>query len=154
QALPARIVFFLLSLVQGCNFILLFLLARRTLRLPETAGGAAWAAAIAITGMIGAGHIGLIGTTFYDNVLSLFVLGALLMVISSADLLTAGPMKAALARVFAAGVLVGFAVGLKLPSQIFAVGVCFGLLFIPGDVLRRFWLSFVCGLGIIAGFAV
>ncbi len=154
QALPARIVFFLLSLVQGCNFILLFLLARRTLRLPETAAGAAWAAAIAITGMIGAGHIGLIGTTFYDNVLSLFVLGAMLMVISSADLLTVGPMKAALARVFAAGVLVGFAVGLKLPSQIFAVGVCFGLLFIPGDVLRRFWLSFVCGLGIIAGFAV
>lgn len=154
QALPARVVFFLLSLVQGCNFILLFLLSRRALRLPETVVGYSVAAAIAITGLIGAGHIGMIGATFYDNVLSLFVLGAMLMIVSAADLLTSGPMKAALARVFTTGLLVGLAVGLKLPSQIFAVGVCFGLLFIPGAFMRRFWLSFVCGLGIIAGFAI
>jgi hypothetical protein len=49
---------------------------------------------------------------------------------------------------------VGLGVGLKLPTQIFAVGVCFGLLFVPGPFARRFFLSFVCGLGIIAGFAV
>lgn len=154
QALPARSLSFLLGLVQGCNFILLFFLARRSLNLPEGARGMLAAAAIAIVGLVGGGHIGMIGTTFYDNILSLFVLGALLVVISAADLLVAGPMKAALPRVAVAGAIVGLAVGFKLPSQVFAVGICFGLLFIPGPFLRRFWLSFVCGLGVIAGFLV
>ncbi len=154
QAFPARILSFLLGLIQGCNFIPLFLLARRTLALPAGATGVLAAAAIALVGLVGAGHIPMIGTTFYDNILSLLVLGAILIVVNAADLLTAGPMRKALARVFAAGALVGLAVGFKLPSQVFAVGVCFGLLFIPGAFMRRFWLSFVCGLGIIAGFLV
>lgn len=154
QVLPARILAFLLGLIQGCNFIPLFFLARRTITLPATVGGVLAAAAIAIVGLVGAGHIGLIGTTFYDNILSLFVLGAMMMIVGAPDLLTAGPLKKALAHVFVAGALVGLAVGLKLPSQVFAVGVCFALLFIPGPFLRRFWLSFVSGLGIIAGFAL
>lgn len=154
QVLPARLLSFLLGLIQGCNFIPLFLLARRTLSLSEGLTAVAAAAGIALVGLVGAGHIGLIGTTFYDNVLSLFVLSAILMVVSAPELLTSGPMKRALMHVFWAGGLVGLAVGLKLPSQVFAVGVCFGLLFIPGAFLRRLWLSFVCGLGIIAGFAV
>ena len=154
QALPARVLSFLLGLIQGCNFILLFLLARRSLKLPGGARGMLAAAAIAIVGLVGGGHIGMIGATFYDNILSLFVLGALLVVISAADLLVAGPMKAALLRAAVAGALAGLAVGFKLPSQVFAVGICFGLLFIPGPFLRRFWLSFVCGLGVIAGFLI
>lgn len=154
QELPARVLSFLLGLIQGCNFILLFLLTRWTLKLPGGATGVLAAAAIAFVGMVGAGHLNLIGTTFYDNVLSLFVLGALCVIIAAAHLLSHGPMDRALARVFVAGVLVGLAVGLKLPSQVFAVGVCFGLLFIPGPFLRRFSLSFVCGLGIIVGFLV
>lgn len=154
QVLPARVLSFLLGLVQGCNFILLFFLARRTVRLGTGLPGVFAAAAIGIAGLLGAGHLGLIGTTFYDNVLSLFVLGAMLMIVGADGLLTAGPMKRALAHVFTAGILVGFAVGLKLPSQVFAVGVCFGLLFIPGPFMRRFRLSFVSGLGIVTGFAV
>jgi hypothetical protein len=154
QAFPARILAFVLGLIQGCNFILLFFLARRTLTLKSDAAGILAAAAIALVGLVGAGHIPMIGTTFYDNILSLLVLGAMLTVVSAADLLTAGPMRAALVRVFVAGVLVGLAVGFKLPSQVFAVGVCFGLLFIPGALMRRFWLSFSCGLGVISGFLV
>lgn len=154
QVLPARVLSFLLGLVQGCNFIPLFFLARRALKLPDGLSGVCAAAFIAFVGLVGAGHIGMIGATFYDNVLSLFVLGAMLMMVGAPDLLTAGPMKKALTHVFIAGALVGLAVGLKLPSQVFAVGVCFGLLFIPGPFMRRFWLSFVSGLGIIAGFAV
>lgn len=154
QVLPARILAFLLGLVQGCNFILLFFLARRTLKLPDTLRGVLAAAAIAVVGLVGAGHIGMIGATFYDNVLSLLVLGALLMIVSAPDLVQRGPMKAALRYVFGAGVLVGLAVGFKLPSQVFAVGICFGLFVIPGPFMRRFWLSFVNGLGVIAGFAV
>jgi len=154
QALPARVLSFILGLIQGCNFIPLFLLARQTLKRPEGTRGDAGAAAIAIAGLIGAGNLGMVGTTFYDNILSLFVLCALLMVVNARAMLTQGPLKPALARVFCAGAVVGLAVGLKLPSQIFAIGVCFGLLFVPGAFIRRFWLSFVCGLGVIAGFLV
>lgn len=154
QVLPARPVAFLLGLIQGCNFILLYHLARRALPLAGTGRGVAAAAAVALVGMVGAGHAGLVGATFYDNILSLFFLGALLMVVRAAPAIQEGPLRAALARVAAAGAVVGLAVGLKLPAQVFAVGVCFGLLFVPGQFLRRFWLSFVCGLGVIAGFAL
>lgn len=154
QVLPARILSFILGLIQGCNFIVLFFLARRTLKLPEGVKGVLAAAAIAVIGLVGAGHIGMIGATFYDNILSLLILGSLLMIVSAADLFLAGPMKPALLRAAAAGALVGLAVGFKLPSQVFAVGICFGLLFIPGPFMRRFWLSFVCGLGVIGGFLV
>jgi hypothetical protein len=117
-------------------------------------GKIAAAAAIAFVGMVGAGNLAQLGAAFYDNILSLFVFGAILVVVSNKELLLRGPFPRALACVAFAGLLVGFSVGLKLPMQIFAVGVCFGLLFIPGPFVRRFFLSFICGLGIIAGFAV
>jgi len=153
-AWPAKVVGFLLGAVQGCNFILLYLLAARTLRLPDPRHRVAVAAIVAFVGMIGGGHMGLLGTTFYDNVVSLFVFAAMAVVLYSADILQVGSWHQALRRAAFAGLLVGIGVGLKLPTQIFAVGICFGLLFIPGPFARRFALSFVCGLGIIAGFAV
>jgi len=152
QMLPARMVAFLLGVIQGCNFVLLFALARRALVFPGPRQAVLAPAAIALVGMVGAGHLGMLGATFYDNILSLFFLGALVMILRKRDLLLSGPMPAALKHVAVAGAVVGLAVGLKLPAQVFAVGVCFGLLLVPGPFLRRFWLSFVCGLGVIAGF--
>jgi len=152
--LPARGAGFVMGVLQGCNFILLYMLAAKSLRLGSDKRQAAAALAIALVGMIGGGHIALVGTTFYDNIVSLFVLGALLVVIANADLLQRGALTRAFVPVAVAGFLVGLGVGLKLPTQIFAIGICFGLLFIPGPFWRRFWLSFVCGLGVIAGFAL
>jgi hypothetical protein len=151
NALPARIFGFLLGALQGCNFILLYLLASRTLRLGDTRLQVLAAAIIAFIGMIGGGHLSQVGAIFYDNIVSLFVFGAMVVILTSADTLLHGAWLRALSRAVLAGLLVGFGVGLKLPTQIFAVGVCFGLLFIPGPFWRRLFLSFVCGLGVITG---
>ncbi len=153
-AMPAKPFGFLLGVLQGCNFILLYLLASRTLRLSDPRLQVLAAALVAFVGLIGGGHLSLVGAIFYDNIVSLFVFGAMVVILRSAAVLQHGSWPKALSRAALAGLLVGFAVGLKLPTQIFAVGVCFGLLFIPGPFLRRFLLSFVCGLGIIAGFAL
>jgi len=154
NAWPARVFGFLLGALQGCNFILVYMLASSTLRFSDQRLQVLGAALVAFVGVIGGGHLGLVGTTFYDNVVSLFVFAALAVVLGSAAILQHGAWRAALARAVLAGLLVGLGVGLKLPTQIFAVGVCFGLLFIPGPFWRRFLLSFVCGLGVIAGFFV
>ncbi len=154
KALPARLFSFLLGVLQGCNFILLYLIAARTLRLADERLHVLACASIAAVGVVGAGNLALVGAIFYDNVISLFVLGAILVVIGNAARLEDGPWPPALRAVVLAGFLVGCAVGLKLPSQMYAVGVCFALLFVPGPFLRRFTLSFVCGLGVIAGFTL
>jgi hypothetical protein len=154
NALPARVFSFLLGALQGCNFILLYLIAARTLRLADERLHVLACALIAAVGVIGAGNLALVGAVFYDNVISLFVFGAVLVILMRAERLEAGPWPPALRAVLLAGFLVGCAVGLKLPSQMYAVGVCFALLFVPGPFWRRFTLSFVCGLGVIAGFAL
>lgn len=153
-AIPARLFGFFLGVLQGGNFILLYLLASAVLRFGGERLQVLGCAVIALAGVIGGGHLGLVGTLFYDNVISLLVLAAILVIASSAAVLQHGPWRAALPRAALAGVLVGLGVGLKLPTQIFAVGICFGLLFVPGPPVRRLVLAFFCGLGIVAGFAV
>ena len=154
SVLPAWIFSFLLGALHGCNFILLYMLASLTLRRGDARLQILACALIAFVGVTGGGHLAMVGALFYDNVVSLFVFAALIVVVRAAAVFDHGPLPAALRRAALAGFLVGCGVGLKLPTQIFAVGVCFGLLFIPGPIKRRFVLSFVCGLGIIAGFAL
>ncbi|MDE1149515.1 MAG: hypothetical protein PW843_23420 [Azospirillaceae bacterium] len=155
QVLPARVVEFLLGSIQGANLVVLYGLAwaaqgnlvperRRTLV----------ALAAAVCGMVGGGQVGLLGTTFYDNVISLFVLGGIWVAIGgdgAAWGLLAGP---AFRRVALAGLLVGSGVGLKQPTIAFAVGTCAAFLLAGGTVWRRLFLAFFFGLGVLAGMAI
>ena len=68
---PARLVGFLLGMVQGLNGVLLFALAYRLLRLENPLYRTLAAIAIAIVGLLGGGTLAELGTTFYDNVISL-----------------------------------------------------------------------------------
>ena len=91
KAFPARLFSFLLCVLQGCNFILLYLIAARTLRLADERLHVLACAAFAAVGVVGAGNLALVGGIFYDNVISLFVLGAILVVLANAKHLEAGP---------------------------------------------------------------
>lgn len=143
--LPARGIAFILGVVQGLNFILLYALALRVFApIPEVRRRAA-ALLTALCGVTGAGSLSQLGATFYDNVLSLSVLGSTLIVVSGA------PRPG---RMLAAGALMGLGVGLKLPMAVFAVGLCIALLFVGGDFRQRLIQAFVFGLGVLAGFAV
>ena len=156
QILPARGVSYILSVVQGLNVVPLFGLAFVVLA-PLAANAklrTLVALALAIVGFCGAGQLGLLGATFYDNVISLFVLGAAWLVVAKADIVWQGRAAAAYGIVFLGGLLVGSAVGLKQPTLPFAVGTCFAFLFVGGTLWRRFFLSFFFGIGVIAGMAI
>src|SRR5215472_8436636 len=120
-----------LGAVQGLNVIPLYILARETLALEEKKLAAG---ALALLGTSGALTVSLYGTTYYDNVMSVFVLSALALVVVKRETLRQGPLLTAALIAGMAGVLCGMAVGLKLPEAPFALGFAAALLVLGGDV--------------------
>lgn len=154
QFLPGRAVSFILSWVQGLNLLPLTGLAWLLLPGLRARSRALAAVALALVCFLGAGQMGLLGTTFYDNVISLFVLGSAWLVAARAGDVWDGPANRAFAIVFIAGLLVGSAVGLKQPTLPYAVGLCFAFLAVAGGFWRRMFLSFFFGIGVITGMAL
>lgn len=154
EALPARAVGFILGVVNGLNAVPLFGIAWAVLPIDPPGRRRLVAGTLALLGLIGGGHVGLIGTTFYDNVISLFVLGAIWVVAANADAVFRGPAPRAFALLAFAGLLVGSGVGLKQPTVVFAVGACFAFLLVEGGFWRRMFQSFFFGIGVLVGMAV
>ncbi len=149
--LSAKMFSFLLGCIHGLNFVLLYGLGRALLA-PVPDPNRTWAAAgIALCGVIGGGHLGLVGTSFHDNVVSLAIIGAMIMVARDPVDVFTGKTWHGYGRVGAAGMLLGLGVGLKLPTITFAVGLCFAFLLVAGTFWRRLFLAFWFGIGIIAG---
>ncbi len=144
---PPRGTAFVLGTVQGLNFVLLLLIARQVLG-PVLR----WTApVIALLGMVGAGNLSLLGTSFFDNVLSLFFLGSLLLLLRGHDRLLRGPLTEALWLAAGAGLAIGLAVGLKQTMVIYALGLCLACLFMSAEWRRTFPVAFAFGCGVIAG---
>lgn len=154
EALPARWVGFIMGVVNGLNAVPLYGIAWAVLPLSDRRRRALAAGTLAVVGLVGGGHVGLIGTTFYDNVISLFVLGSAWVVVANADAVFRGPAPRAFALLAFAGLLVGSGVGLKQPTVVFAVGLCFAFLLVEGGFWRRMFQSFFFGIGVLAGMAV
>lgn len=152
--LPARVLGFILGALHGLNFALLFAIAATMLELRNPQRRVLAAAALALAGVTGAGGLSLVGTVFWDNVISLGVLGAVLIVVRGWEALSDGPLGPAAARVLLAGLPAGLAFGLKQPSVIFCVGLCFAFLLADLPVFRRFWLAFWFGIGVLLGLAL
>jgi hypothetical protein len=154
QHFSARTAAFLLGTVQGLNFVLLFALGHRLLRVERPVVKVLAAAGIAGAGVLGSANIAQIGATFYDNVVSLGVLGGLLLAVVSHPVLLCGRPSQAFLRALAVGIPAGAAMGLKQPSVLYCVGLCFAFLAVPAPPLRRLLLAFFCGIGILAGIAL
>jgi hypothetical protein len=159
STVPAWLAGFILGLVQGLNVVPLYgmawtLLTPGLMPVSDSRQRAGAALAVAVIGLLGGGHIGLVGTTFYDNVISLLVLGSAWIVVAGAGPIFDGPLRPAFVRVALAGLLVGSGVGLKQPTVVFAVGLCFAFLFLGGSVWRRLFTAFFFGLGVLAGMAI
>lgn len=152
--LPAPVAGFLWGAAQGLNLSLLFLLAHATLRVGTPGRRVAPAAALALMGGLGGGTLGLLATTFHDNMVSLGVLGALVVVAGGLPGLLDGPAPRAFGRVALAGLLAGAAMGLKNPTVIYAVGLCLAFLALPARPWRRLWLAFFFGIGVLGGLAL
>lgn len=152
--LPPRLTGFVMGAIQGLNYPLVMAIAWRLLAIARPAVRDGAAIAVAALGMLGAGTLSEIGTTFQDNMISLFVLGALAGLVLNYRQLVESPLKRALGIAAAMGLLCGLGVGLKQTAAIYALGICVALLLVTTDWQRRFLLAYVFGLGAIAGMAI
>ncbi|HTT83151.1 MAG TPA: hypothetical protein VMF67_06700 [Rhizomicrobium sp.] len=141
----------ILGAVQGASVIPLYFLCRSLLRFDPRR---LVAAILAFVSMLGSLTLYLAGATYYDNVMSLFVLTGLALVITWRAELATGSLARGALIAFAAALLCGGAVGLKLPEAPFALGFAATLAILPGDARHRTVRLFAGALGGIAGFAL
>jgi hypothetical protein len=131
---PAWLALGILGAVQGSNVIPLYLIARSLLIVEEKRLIAALLALVCMTGGL---TVTLAGTTYYDNVMSVFVLSAMAIVITQREKLANGTLLKGIVIAGVAGLLIGIATGLKLPVGIYALGFAAALLVLPGNAAHR-----------------
>jgi len=153
EHLPARAVGFILGGLHGLNAVLMFLIAHGVLRIDGPRRKVAACAALAAFAALGGGHLGILGTTFHDNIFSLGALLSLLLVLARRERLAAGPLP--WAWMVLAGLPVGIAAGIKQPLAVYALGLCLALLLVPGmGWMRRLLNPFFFGIGVLIGIAI
>jgi len=147
QAFPPRLVGFLIGAVQGLNAILLYWIARAALPGDATPLRTVLALGVALFGTIAAGNLGQIGASFGDNILSLFILGALAILATRAA--TPRPGDALIA-----GLLLGLAAGLKPTMGLYAPGLGLACLALAAPIQRRIVLGAILAIGALLGWAI
>jgi hypothetical protein len=140
-----------LGAVQGATVVPLYLLCRSLLRVEPRR---LVAAIVAFVSMLGSLNLYLAGATYYDNVMSLFVLSGLALIVTGRAELATGSLAGGALIAFVAALLTGSAVGLKLPEAPFALGFAAALAVLPGDARHRTTRLVAGALGGIAGFAL
>ena len=150
----AKVAGFVLGAVQGLNFILLFGMAYATLIVPNPRHKVFICAALAALGMLGGGGIAQIGTTFGDNITSLGIFASAALIVRHLERLSIDKAGRIFILALLFGLPVGLMVGLKLPSVVYAIGLCGGLVCAAGSFRRGFLLSFAFGIGVLIGCAI
>jgi len=140
-----------LGAVQGASVIPLYLLCRSLLRIEHRR---LVAAILALVSMLGSLNLYLAGSTYYDNVMSLFVLSSLALIITWRAELAGGSVLRGVLIAFVAALLTGSAVGLKLPEAPFALGFAAALAVLPGDTRHRGTRLLAGAFGGVVGFAL
>ena len=141
----------ILGAVQGATVVPLYWLARALLRVERVR---LTAAILALVGMLGSLNLYLAGATYYDNVMSFAVLSGLALIVVRRNTLRDGTLGSGAAIAFVSGLLVGSAVGLKLPEAPFALGFAASLAVLPGDWRHSATRLAAGGVGGVLGFAV
>jgi hypothetical protein len=141
----------ILGAVQGATIVPLYWLCRSLVRLEPAR---LIAAILALLCMLGSLTLYLAGATYYDNIMSLFVLSGLAVAVANRDILRSGGASQSFSIAAAAGFLVGAAVGLKLPEAPFAMGFAAALAVLPGDGTRRMTRLAGAFAGGVLGFAL
>jgi hypothetical protein len=120
-----------LGAAQGASIVPLYLIAREGLMLADRRLAAG---ALALLSQFGALTLTEFGSTYYDNVMSVFVFGGLALLVIHRDTLRQGPPARAASIAGLGGLLVGMAMGLKLPEMPFCIGYAAALLALGGSV--------------------
>jgi hypothetical protein len=124
----------ILGAVQGTNVVPLYLIGRSILKIDDYKVGAG---ALALLGQFGALTLAEFGTTYYDNVMSLFVFSGLAILVVNRDTLREGPAPKAAMLSAAAGLVTGMAMGLKLPELPYCAGFAAALVALGGSARQQ-----------------
>lgn len=144
-----------LGAAQGANMIPLYLMARSALRVNAPASDIKlMAGTLSVLGVVGALTMTEFGTTYYDNVMSVFVLTGLAILVCKRDALRDGPLAKAGGIAALAGLCTGMAMGLKLPEMPFCVGFAAALLALGGSWKQQVVRLIGGGIGGVAGFLI
>src|SRR5437868_6526951 len=144
-----------LGAAQGANMVPLYLIARSSLRVAVPSSDIKiMAGALSLLGVVGALTLTEFGTTYYDNVMSVFVLCSLAILVLNRDRLREGPLGKAAAISAAAGLITGMAMGLKLPEMPFCVGFAAALLALGGSGKHQAARLLAGGAAGVAGFLI
>lgn len=140
-----------LGAAQGSNIVPLYAISRSLIATEQKKILAAVLSFLCMTGSL---TVHLAGATYYDNVMSVLVLGGVALVVVWRNVLRDGALWQGAVLSAAAGFLVGSAVGLKLPEAPFALGFGAALLILPGDWRHRSSRLAAGAAGGIAGVAL
>ena len=141
----------ILGAVQGANVVPIYFLCRSMLVAEPRR---LLAGIIALLSMTGGLTFYLAGSTYYDNVMSVFVLSGLALVLCRRDVLARGSISQGAVLAGGGALLIGGAVGLKLPEAPFALGYAAALLVLPGNWQRRSTRLLAGAAGGVLGFAL
>ncbi len=153
QAWPARLVGFLLGTLQGLNALPLYGIAYAALDVAEQRRRRLLAAALALLGMVGVGNLSELGTTFYDNVVSLGPLTSLWLILRRHRAFLGGSWREIWRSLLLAGLISGIAIGLKETIVTLPLGLAIAFLFASASLPRRLALAFLYGIGVTLGVA-
>jgi hypothetical protein len=151
--LDPRLFSFLLAGVQSLAFVLLYLFVEGILGRPRSIWGAFGYAAVAVTGVLGAGHRSELGTTFSDNLLASPVLLALFLLMRRFRQDGAVRPSEFLASA-ASGAVLGIAVGLKTTFGVYAFGLIAAATLVGRGMRQKALRVLGVGTGIGAGAAL
>jgi hypothetical protein len=144
-----------LGAVQGAIVIPLYLMGRSALRFNMTVSDTKFmAGALALLGTVGALTLTEFGTTYYDNVMSVFILSGLAILVVKRDVLREGPLGQVAGISALAGLITGAAMGLKLPEMPFCLGFAGALIALGGSVKHQMVRLAAGGIAGVAGFLI
>ncbi|MFH2122600.1 MAG: hypothetical protein ABIJ50_03840 [Pseudomonadota bacterium] len=151
--LPPMLTGFLLGALQGLNFPILIEIGRQVMG--DENEYPTWHYYLAaFLGLLGAGTLAELGTTFGDNLISLPLFCSLWILLANYQRLIKHGNITTWLIVAGAGLLTGLAPGLKQPSAVFAVGWCAAFLLLPVSFGRRIMPAFCFGIGVLTGIAL
>ncbi len=141
----------LIGALQGINIWLIYKVSY-TILIDVSHTRRKWLAlAAGMTGYYGAANLSEIGTTFYDNVTSVFVLSALQLIVSSTHTIRCHSHNPLQRDAMTSGFLLGCATGLKLPVAIYSVAFTLSLLFMRSPWKAKVTSATLSGLGVCLG---
>lgn len=143
--LPPKAASFILGAIQGINVWLLFILSYLFIRQYEIKFCLFASIFLAMIGMYGPISLGEIGSFMGDNIVSLFVLAALV-------LQTVYWQDSNKRSLFCSGMLLGIATGLKLTAAFYVVGAFLAIILLPISFSTKRRIIVSWGLGVGLGF--